>query len=82
MEISFLHNAAVTGFTATLARSNVISFSTTITQVHNSMFIKNPAGAYNFKAYTETFHYILWAALAIFFITIPPILFLIMRYHT
>jgi hypothetical protein len=46
------------------------------------MFIRNPARAYNFKAYTETFNYMVWVALAIFFITIPPILFLIMRYGT
>jgi hypothetical protein len=76
----FLHNSAVADFTATLARSTVISFSTKITKVHNSMFIKNPAGAYNFKAYTETFNDILWVALAFFFITIPPVLFLIIRY--
>jgi ionotropic kainate glutamate receptor 5 len=70
---------AATDFTVTKARSTVITFAQPITQIHHRLFIKNPTGSYNFKAYSEPFHYFSWIFLFFFCIVVPPVLFLTTR---
>jgi hypothetical protein len=70
---------AVTDFTVTMGRSTVITFAQPITQIYHSLFIKNPTGSYNMKAYVEPFHYLSWVFLGIFCLVVSPILFLTTR---
>jgi len=53
---------AVTDFTVTKERSQVMTFAEPITQIYNSLFIKNPANVPNYTAYTQSFHWNVWFA--------------------
>ena len=66
---------AVASFTVTKARSNVITFATPIVQIYHAVFIKNPLGTFNFKAYFETLKYMSWLFVGLFCILAPTSLF-------
>ena len=66
--------SAITDFTITQDRSKVITFAQPITQIFHSLFIKNPTGALNYKAYIEPLHYTSWIVIALFCILTPPFL--------
>jgi hypothetical protein len=51
---------AVTDFTVTQERSEVMTFATPITEIYNSFFVKNPADVPNYQAYTQSFHWKVW----------------------
>ena len=71
---------AVTSFTVTRARSNVITFAQPIVQIYHALFIKNPLGTFNFKAYFEPFKYMSWLFVGLFCILAPTFLFVIARF--
>jgi hypothetical protein len=57
-----------------------MSFSHPLTEIYHSVFIKNPAGTYNFGAYTEPQTSFSWIVAIIYCIAVPPVVFLIIRY--
>jgi hypothetical protein len=65
-----------TDFTITTERNDVISFTVPITDIYNSLFIKNPSDAFNYMAYIEPMHWLAWVSLLGLLATVPPILFL------
>ena len=65
--------------TVTLERSAVMTFSTPLTQVYFSLFIKNPADTFNYMAYIEPMHWLSWISILILIFFVPPILFLTTR---
>ena len=71
---------AVASFTVTKARSNVITFATPIVQIYHAVFIKNPLGTFNYKAYFEPFRYMSWLLVGLFCILTPTFLFVIARF--
>ena len=72
--------SAVTDFTVTRARSKVMSFAQPITQIYHSLFIKNPSGALNYKAYIEPMHYLAWISVILFCLFTPPFLYMTARF--
>ena len=71
---SFL--TAVTDFTVTRERSNVITFAQPITQIYHSLFIKNPEGTFNYKSYVDPLRYSSWVFVGLFCLVCPPFLYL------
>ena len=69
----------ITPFTITHERSAVMTFSTPLTQIYHSLFIKNPAETFNYTAYIKPMHWLSWVGLFIFSICVPPLLFLTTR---
>ena len=65
----------MTDFTVMLERSLVISFAEPITQIHHRLFIQNPTGNLNWKAYYEPFYWTTWLFLVFFICLTPPALF-------
>ena len=70
---------AVTDFTVTEQRSSVMKFSTPLDQVYHAIFIRNPAKAYNYKAYTSQLSDIAWCMIGVWIILTPPLLFVVAR---
>ena len=68
--------AAVTDFTVTRERSDVITFAQPITQIYHSLFIKNPEGTFNFKSYVDPLKYSSWIFVGLFCLFCPPFLYL------
>ena len=73
--------SAATGFAMSVARSKVITYSETITESYNTLFIKNPSGTFNFKAYFEPLKNMSWFLIVIFCILAPVSLFAISRFE-
>ena len=73
-------DVAVTDITITVARSNVITFAQPITEIYHSLFIKNPMGTFNFKAYVETLKYMSWLFVGLFCILAPTTLCITTRF--
>ena len=61
-------------FGVTFARGQVVSFSNVINTDYYKLFIKNPDTTINFQSYSEPLHHILWSAIGIFCIILPPFL--------
>ena len=72
--------SAVASLTITKGRSNVITFAQPIVQFYHALFIKNPLGTFNFKAYFEPFKYMSWFFVGIFCVLAPTLLFIIARF--
>ena len=72
--------AASTDFTVTQERSEVMTFAQPITQIYHSLFIKNPQGKPNYKAYTEPLKTEAWAAIFILVVFTAPILYIVIRF--
>ena len=69
----------ITPFTITHERSAVMTFSTPLTQIYHSLFIKNPAETFNYLAYIEPMHWLSWVGIFLLIVTVPQILFLTAR---
>lgn len=69
-------DVAPTDFTITQERSVVMTFTSPITQIYHSLFIRNPAGSPNYTAYMEPFHVLSWIALACFVVVTPMAVYL------
>ena len=54
---------AITPFTVTYERSAVMTFTTPLTQIYHSLFIKNPAETFNYLAYIEPMHWLSWVGI-------------------
>ncbi len=67
---------AVTDFTVTRARSEVMTFAQPITQIYHSLFIQNPSGSFNLKAYTEPLQKLTWIVVSLFVFFAPPVLYM------
>ncbi len=67
---------AVTDYTVTMERAEVMTFSIPLTQIFHSFFIKNPSDFFNFKAYVQPLLYPVWLTLAGFCAVTPPVLYL------
>ena len=70
---------ATTDFTVTHERSAVMTFATPITQIYHVLFIKNPAETFNYMAYIEPMHWLVWVGLFVLLATLPPFLYLAIR---
>ena len=57
---------AVTDLAITSSRSAVISFASPVTSSHNRLFIKNPTGSFNMKAYSEPLRDFCWIGVGSF----------------
>ena len=73
---------AATLFAVTKERSTVISFTDTISESYHSLFIKNPAETFNLMAYIDPMHWLTWIGLFVLLATVPPLLYLAVRYLT
>ena len=73
---------AATLFAVTEERSTVMTFTNTISESYHSLFIKNPAETYNLMAYIEPMHSLTWIGLFVLLATVPPLLYLAVRYLT
>jgi hypothetical protein len=73
---------AATLFAVTEERSTVMTFTNTISESYHSLFIKNPAETFNLMAYIEPMHWITWIGLFVLLATVPPLLYLAVRYLT
>ena len=58
-----------------------MSFGYPIATLHQSLFIKNPAGAVNFMAYLEPFTFASWSIVVVFCLLTSTILFCVVRYE-
>ena len=72
---------ATTDFTVTRERSAVMTFASPVSQIYHSLFIKNPAETFNFLAYIEPMHWLVWVCLFALLGTLPPLLYLATRYR-
>ena len=68
-----------TDFTVTQERSAVMTFASLITQIHHTLFIKNPAETFNITAYIEPMHWLAWVSMLALLATVPPLLYLAVR---
>ena len=66
-------------FLVTLERNTVVSFSSPITYVFNTLFIKYPI-SYDAKAYLEPLHYLSWIFLFVFCLIAPIFLVLAIKW--
>ncbi len=71
--------SAAADLTITKDRSEVVDFLQPFMEYHVEVFIQNPSGSYNYKAYTEPLHYSTWAALFITALFAPLVLFLVTK---
>ena len=67
-------------FTITKAKSTVVDFLPPITESYQQLFLKNPAGSLDWKAYTEPFTPLCWIGIAIFILIVSPMIAEIMFY--
>jgi len=65
--------------TVTHARSEVITFAASLVDVAHALFIKNPNDIPNYQAYTQSFKWQVWVAIAILISVAAPSLYLIMK---
>ena len=73
---------AATDFTVTQERSTVITFASSFNNGYHSLFIKNPAETFNLMAYIDPMHWLTWIGLFVLLATVPPLLYLAIRYLT
>ena len=73
---------AATLFAVTEERSTVMTFTNTISESYHSLFIKNPAETFNLMAYIEPMNSLTWIGLFVLLATVPPLLYLAVRYLT
>ena len=73
---------AATLFAVTEERSTVMTFTNTISESYHSLFIKNPAETFNLMAYIDPMHWLTWIGLFVLLATVPPLLYLAVRYLT
>ena len=73
---------AATLFAVTEERSTVMTFTNTISESYHSLFIKNPAETFNLMAYIDPMHWLTWMGLFVLLATVPPLLYLAVRYLT
>ena len=72
----------VASFSITNARGEAITFSSTLDQTYRTLFIKNPMGSYNYKAYIEPLHYLSWMSIGIFSFVAPLFLYAIISIYS
>ena len=70
---------AVTDFTITKARSTVITFSSAMDQIYNSVFIPNPSDAFAWDAYLKPLTMYSWYLLAAWIAITSPSLYFLAR---
>ena len=58
--------SAVSDLFITMLRSAAIQFSKPVSQGHNRLFIKNPTGYFNIKAYFEPIRDLAWIGIGLF----------------
>ena len=67
-------------FTITKARSTVVDFLPALTESYQQLFIRNPADALAWTAYTAPFTPLCWVAIVLFVVLVPPVIAGIMLY--
>ena len=65
--------------TRTLAREEVVSFSTGLDTISLGFFIKRPSHVYNYTAYLEPLTFWSWVSIIFFLFTSPILLFTMTR---
>ena len=70
---------AVTDFTITEARSKVMTFSTPMDQIYNSIFLPNPTNSYSYFAYLNPFTKNSWYMLLVWVLAASPIIHVLLR---
>ena len=73
-------STAVTDFTITKGRSEVMTFSNPLDQIYHAVMIQNPINKYNFEAFTSPLAGLTWLMLLLWIVVTPPILFIASRY--
>ena len=71
--------SAVADFALTHIRSTAVSFLNPIQQYTHGIFIENPSGSYNFTAFSDPFHYLVWIAVLGLIVFTPIVLYLTVR---
>ena len=61
-------------FTITKARSTVVDFLPALAESYQQLFLKNPAEALHWTAYTEPFTPVCWCVILLFVVVVPPII--------
>ena len=79
-EPSHNFSTAVTDFTITKERSEVMTFSNPLDQIYHAVMIQNPINKYNFEAFTSPLAGLTWLMLLLWIVVTPPILFIASRY--
>ena len=75
----FLLISAIGPFSLTLLRSQFISYSHIIDNMHDKLVIKNPTDTFNFEAYTKPLRLWSWVFIGIFCVVCPPFLYVTTR---
>ena len=71
---------AVTDFTVTEPRSKVMTFSTAMDQIYNSIFFPNPSNSYSYMAYLSPLSWNSWGMLIVWIFAASPIIHILLRY--
>ena len=74
-----LYLIAVTDFTITQARSTVMTFSTPMDQIYNSIFFPNPSNSLSYFAYLNPFANNSWYMLIVWVFAASPIIHVLLR---
>ena len=64
-----------------MARTVAASWSIPLVFSYQAVFIKNPAGVYNYQAYLEPMTYLGWGMVVVFLILIPPCLYFVFAFN-
>ena len=76
-----IHFSAIAPFGVSIARSKVVTFSETIEMSPGSaLFVKNPLGTFNFKAYFDPLTFMSWIFVGLFCILTPISIFATSRF--
>ena len=76
-----IHLSAIAPFGVSIARSKVVTFSETIEMSPGSaLFVKNPLGTFNFKAYFDPLTFMSWIFVGLFCILTPISIFATSRF--
>ena len=64
---------------ATLVRSQAVSFVNPLASGRYNYFMKNPEGAINYQAYSEPLNYLTWLSIGVFCVILPIFLILTIK---
>ena len=67
---------AVADFTVTKARGEVVTFAYPLGQTYYSLYIQNPSGTFNYRAFFEPMNNRCWFCIGLFCMLTPFILYL------
>ena len=69
-------------FAITSARTQVVDFLPVLSEVYQSIFLKNPNDGINWIAYLQPFTPTCWIGVIIFLIVVPPMMAIVLYFGT